>query len=236
MLDGGGWLTSRPGRFTPGKDTLYPLHRGLSGLVSRSGLVRKISAPTGIRSPDRKAHSKSPRLRTLRNTGLKCSQNCSDFLLFYLSCLHYSRRGKLWKWFISIWIDTPYGCLCSSHGPQHILFSFSPHDDAIWRILLPLPYSCFCPAVWIWHSVCVLHTQLPTEVTFTIEWSFKGQTNRATFDKLISLLELLNFMGNSLKCNNKFFYVLHYTSWDKMVYEGVYRTILSCFQTKGCTK
>ena len=55
-----GWmLTSRPGRFTPGKETRYPFYRRLGG--SRVGLdgCVKISPPTGIRSPDRPARSES---------------------------------------------------------------------------------------------------------------------------------------------------------------------------------
>jgi len=43
---------------TPGK-TRYPLHRRLGGPQGQSGQVRKISPPTGIRSPDRPARSKS---------------------------------------------------------------------------------------------------------------------------------------------------------------------------------
>ena len=41
-------LTSRPGRFTPGKDTRYPLCRRLGGPHGRSGRVRKISFPRGF--------------------------------------------------------------------------------------------------------------------------------------------------------------------------------------------
>jgi hypothetical protein len=44
-LHGGGWLTGRPGRFTPGKETRYPLYRRLGGPESRSGWVRKILFP-----------------------------------------------------------------------------------------------------------------------------------------------------------------------------------------------
>jgi hypothetical protein len=35
-LYGGGWLTPRSGRFTPGRKTQYPLHRRLSGPQGRS--------------------------------------------------------------------------------------------------------------------------------------------------------------------------------------------------------
>jgi hypothetical protein len=51
-LDGGGWSTPRPGRFTPGNDPV-PIVQG------RSGRVLKISPPTGIRFPDRPARSES---------------------------------------------------------------------------------------------------------------------------------------------------------------------------------
>ena len=46
-LDGGGWSTPRPGRFTLGK-TRYPLHRRLGGPQVRSGGVRKISPLSGF--------------------------------------------------------------------------------------------------------------------------------------------------------------------------------------------
>ena len=43
-----------PAVLPPGK-TRYPLYRRLGGPQGRSGQVRKISPPTGIRSPDRPA-------------------------------------------------------------------------------------------------------------------------------------------------------------------------------------
>ena len=46
-LDGGGWSTPRPGRFTRGK-TRYPLYRRLGRPQGRSGLVRKISPTPGF--------------------------------------------------------------------------------------------------------------------------------------------------------------------------------------------
>jgi len=39
-----------PGRFTPEKETWYPIFRRLSGLRSGSGRVRKISLYTGVQS------------------------------------------------------------------------------------------------------------------------------------------------------------------------------------------
>ena len=44
-LDGGGWLTPRPGRITAGKETRYALCRSLCGPQGRSGRVRKIPSP-----------------------------------------------------------------------------------------------------------------------------------------------------------------------------------------------
>ena len=42
----------------PGK-TRYPLYKRLDGPQDRSGQVRKVSPPTGIRTPDRPARSQS---------------------------------------------------------------------------------------------------------------------------------------------------------------------------------
>jgi len=50
---------SRPGRSLPPWKTRYPLYRRLGGLQGRSGHVRRIPPPTGIRSPDRPARSQS---------------------------------------------------------------------------------------------------------------------------------------------------------------------------------
>ena len=47
-LDGGGWLTSRPGRFTPRKQIRYPVYKRIGEPHSRSGRVRKVSPPTGF--------------------------------------------------------------------------------------------------------------------------------------------------------------------------------------------
>jgi hypothetical protein len=47
-LDEGGWSTPRTGRFTPGKETRYPLYRRLGGPQGRSGRVRKISPTPGF--------------------------------------------------------------------------------------------------------------------------------------------------------------------------------------------
>ena len=50
---------SRPGCSLPSGKTRYPLYRKLGGPQVRYGQVRKISPPTGIRSPDRPAPSQS---------------------------------------------------------------------------------------------------------------------------------------------------------------------------------
>jgi hypothetical protein len=47
-LDGGGWLRPLAGRFTPGKETRYPLYRRLGGPHGRNGRVWKISFSPGF--------------------------------------------------------------------------------------------------------------------------------------------------------------------------------------------
>ena len=47
-VGGGGWLTPRPGRFTPAKETRYPLYRRLGGPQGRSGRMQNISLPAGL--------------------------------------------------------------------------------------------------------------------------------------------------------------------------------------------
>ena len=54
----GGGQRHVPATWPLGK-TRYPLYRRLGGPKGRSGRVRKISPPTGIRSPDRPTCSKS---------------------------------------------------------------------------------------------------------------------------------------------------------------------------------
>jgi hypothetical protein len=44
----GGWSTPPPGRFTPGKETRYPLCGRLGGPQGLSERVRKISPPPGF--------------------------------------------------------------------------------------------------------------------------------------------------------------------------------------------
>jgi hypothetical protein len=53
-----GWLTPRPGRFTPGNDP-EPIVQEAGKPQGQSGRVLKTSPPTGIRSPDRPARSES---------------------------------------------------------------------------------------------------------------------------------------------------------------------------------
>ena len=57
-LDGGGWSTPRPGRFTPGKDPVPIVLE--AGWAPGPVLTRTENlAPTGFRSPDRPAHNES---------------------------------------------------------------------------------------------------------------------------------------------------------------------------------
>ena len=58
-LEGGEGSAARPGRSLPPGKTRYPLYERHCGPQGRSGQVRKILPPTGIRSPDRPARSQS---------------------------------------------------------------------------------------------------------------------------------------------------------------------------------
>jgi hypothetical protein len=44
----GEWSTPRPGRFTPVKDTRYPLYRQLGGLYGQNERVRENPPPSGF--------------------------------------------------------------------------------------------------------------------------------------------------------------------------------------------
>jgi hypothetical protein len=44
----GGWLTPRPGPFTPGKELLYPLHKRPGGSRNQSVRVPKTSSTPGF--------------------------------------------------------------------------------------------------------------------------------------------------------------------------------------------
>jgi hypothetical protein len=55
-----GWVVKRHApAVIPPRKTRYPLYRRLGRFQGRSGRVRKISPPTGFRSPDRPARSES---------------------------------------------------------------------------------------------------------------------------------------------------------------------------------
>ena len=59
MLHGGGWLTSRPGRFNPGKEDPVPIVEEAELAPGPAWTGAKNLAPTGIRSLDRPARSES---------------------------------------------------------------------------------------------------------------------------------------------------------------------------------
>jgi hypothetical protein len=65
-LDGGGWSTPRPGRFTPRKDTV-PVVQEAGWAAGPVWTGAEKLAPIGIRSSDRTASSES--LYRLRNSG-----------------------------------------------------------------------------------------------------------------------------------------------------------------------
>jgi hypothetical protein len=55
----GGWSTTRPSGFTPGKEIRYPIYRRLDGAPGPVWTGVENLARTGIRSPDPAARSES---------------------------------------------------------------------------------------------------------------------------------------------------------------------------------
>ena len=94
-LEGGEGSASRPGRsLTPGK-TRCPLYRRLGGPQGRSGWVRKISSPTGIRSPDRPARSQSLyRLSYRAHTHIYLYKNIFTAFLLRVSVCYAPSSGR----------------------------------------------------------------------------------------------------------------------------------------------
>ena len=76
-----------PAGLSPRK-TLYPFYRRPDGLQSRSGRMRKISPPTGIRSPDGPTSSE-PIYR------LSYPDRCSIYIYIYIY-IHEDKRTFLW--------------------------------------------------------------------------------------------------------------------------------------------
>ena len=96
-----------PAALPPGK-TRYPLYRRLGRHQGRSGRVRKISPPTGIRSPDRPARSES--LYRLRYPGpLKEEEELINQLPWLLCSVVVSHHTFLWSFYVK-------GSVCSNRS------------------------------------------------------------------------------------------------------------------------
>jgi len=59
VLDGVGGQSHDPAALLSGKENRYPSYIRQGGPQGRSGPVRKISPPTGVRTPNRPARSES---------------------------------------------------------------------------------------------------------------------------------------------------------------------------------
>ena len=87
---GAGWLTPRPGRFTPRKETPYLLYTRLGGPVwTGAGNL----APTEIRSPDRRACSESLYRLSYPGPHAVCSRSAGSKSDLY--CLR--QAGRHWN-------------------------------------------------------------------------------------------------------------------------------------------
>ena len=109
-LNGGGWLTPRPGRFTPRKETRYPLYRRLSGPEGRCGQVRTISPPPGF----------DPR------TIQPVASCCTNFSFYYLVLSLYFIRACVCVFIVLLFAFCPY-CATQTSTP---LAGFKPATPA----------------------------------------------------------------------------------------------------------
>jgi hypothetical protein len=75
-LDGGQWSAPPPVRFTPGRETRYPLHRGLGGPQRRTGRVWKTSLIPGFDLWT--VHTVAIRILTELSRYIKSGGTCSD--------------------------------------------------------------------------------------------------------------------------------------------------------------
>ena len=104
-LEEGEGSASRPGRTLLPGNTRYALYRRLGGTQGRSGLVRKTSPPTGIRSPDRPTRRQS--LYRLRYTAhSRPLYMCS--LSIYMPHSHYVHSLQVYSVSISFTILVKY--------------------------------------------------------------------------------------------------------------------------------
>ena len=171
-----GWLASRPCRFTAEKETRYPLCRGLGGTQGRSGRVWKISPPTGIRSRERPARSKSLYRMSHRGASHRPIFNC------------YLQPYTWYSWFATENIgrqDTCQATLCCS--PLRFLFSspldLSSHYTSLSCLINDLSKSQYLFLIWqnkSWIGLFWLHAliwlQLPIwlPVRRTVSWKHRA--------------------------------------------------------------
>jgi hypothetical protein len=127
-LDGSEQSTSRPSRFIPGKELLYPIHRRLCGSYcqyGRSGREEKFLASAGILSLDRRARSWS----LCRLDHPSSPLPCSLFVLFSANAAY------------SFWINCsrPVSrAVTTDYIAQHVQRFNSPviHKDWGWHVVL----------------------------------------------------------------------------------------------------
>ena len=153
--------TSHPGRFTPAKETRYPLYReaGWAPGPVWTGAKNIAPPPTGIRSPDRPARSES-----LYRLSCPSPQNLGRFKLVFLRKLMcvpfvvFRARSALLE-------TCPLQNACSSVGFCYILirwlYGLSPLYTLIFNAqnvsgTFSLPYFLNCywnvlyPLIWLW--------------------------------------------------------------------------------------
>jgi hypothetical protein len=146
----------RPGRFTPGKETRYPLHRRLGGLQGQSGWLQKILPPLGFDPQPVASHYTDYAI--LAHTWTDTKQNVWELLQ---KCLHIDSRWQV--------LTVPVSAFPSQHSMCNWwacwlnLAEFYPQTSLnLSPQLQPgMPYSCClhwyksCCRSLMWH--CLSH-------------------------------------------------------------------------------
>ena len=128
----GEWLTPRLGRFTPGKETLYPLYRRLDGLQDRSGRVQKMSPQLGF----------DP--RTVQPVASHYAGN--QYLYRLETCL--KRKHSLFVWFTCNQILLSCSRMIFTHGEQRATEGLTVRPHCKQHVTLVF----ICPLWPLWKS------------------------------------------------------------------------------------
>jgi len=142
----GGWLTPRPGQFSPGKETRYAFYRSTGWTQEQVLTGAENIAPTGVRFPDRAARSES--LYRLRFPGLLgyveikiINLEFSSIVIKSVSSVHVQRMSRQTKKMDVAGIRVALGvlltvsvlCMEINTGPEHCSLYLGVHRQYLFH-------------------------------------------------------------------------------------------------------